>query len=178
VRFSDDLPGSADVVMQAVREQELEGIVAKRRASFYEPGKRTGARVKLHLKPKQEFVIGGYRPEGSTLELILIGYYERKKLLFAGKVRQGLNPGLRHKLLTIFKPLSTVRCHFVNLPTSKTGHWGEGVTAEDMKDYVWVKPEIVAEIKFTEWTTGSVLRHAEFVDLRDDKAPEDVSRES
>jgi len=107
------------------------------------------------------------------LELLLVGYYEKKKLLFAGKVRQGLNPGIRRKLLTILKPLSTELCPFANLPSSGTGHWGEGVTAEDMKDYLWLKPEIVAEIKFTEWTTGSVLRHPEFVDLRDDKSPQE-----
>jgi bifunctional non-homologous end joining protein LigD len=55
---------------------------------------------------------------------------------------------------------------------------GEGVTAEGMKDYVWPKPEIVAEIKFTEWTTGSVLRHPEFIDLRDDIPAKEVFRES
>jgi bifunctional non-homologous end joining protein LigD len=75
------------------------------------------------------------------------------------------------------KPLATPNCPFANLPSAKTGHWGEGVTAEDMKNYVWLKPEIVAEIKFTEWTTGSVQRHPEFIDLRDDKSPKEVIRE-
>jgi bifunctional non-homologous end joining protein LigD len=89
-----------------------------------------------------------------------------------------LNPGTRRKLLTILKPLSTTRCPFTNLPSSRTGHWGEGVTAEDMEDYIWLRPELVAEVKFTEWTTGSILRHPEFIDLRDDKLPEEVSRES
>jgi len=103
----------------------------------------------------------------NTLELILVGYYEKNKLLFAGKVRAGLSPGIRRRLLTIFKLLSTARCPFANLPSTRSGHWGEGVTAEDMKDYIWLKAEIVAEIKFTEWTSGSVLRHPEFVDLRD-----------
>ncbi len=74
--------------------------------------------------------------------------------------------------------MSTSRCPFENLPSSRTGHWGEGVTAEDMQDYIWVKPEIIAEVKFTEWTTGSILRHAEFVDLREDKQAQEVSRES
>jgi bifunctional non-homologous end joining protein LigD len=79
--------------------------------------------------------------------------------------------------------LSTPRCPFANLPTSSGGrppgrHWGEGVTAEDMKDYIWLKTEIVAAIKFTELTTGSVLRHPEFVDLSDDKPPREITLES
>lgn len=178
VLFSAPLQGQLDSILEAVRKHNLEGVIAKRSDSIYEPGRRSLTWQKLPLKPKQEFVIGGYRPKGTTLELILVGYYEKDKLLFAGKVRNGLNPGIRRKLLTILKPLSTPRCPFANLPSSRTGHWGEGVTAEDMEDYIWLKPAIIAEIKFTEWTTGSLLRHAEFVDLRDDKQPRDVLRES
>ena len=69
------------------------------------------------------------------------------------------------------------KCPFVNLPSSKTGHWGEGVTAEQMRDYVWLRPEVVAEIKFAEWTSGDVLRHAEFVAVRDDKEAKEVVKE-
>jgi bifunctional non-homologous end joining protein LigD len=130
----------------------------------------------LPLKPKEEFVIGGYRPafakelrrgkpDGGMLELIVVGYYEKGKLLFAGKVSGGLNPGIRRMLLRVLKPLSSGRCPFVNLPSSGKGRFGEGVTAEEMGDYVWLKPEVVAEIRFTEWTSGGVLRHAEFVRL-------------
>lgn len=64
-----------------------------------------------------------------------------------------------------------------DLPTSKAGHWGEGVTAEEMGDYTWVQPQAVADIKFAEWTVGEVLRHAEFAGLRDDKDPKEVMRE-
>ena len=177
VLFSAPLEGSLSSILKAVRKHNLEGIVAKRSDSIYEPGRRSNAWQKLPLKPKQEFVIGGYRAEGKTLELILVGYYERSKLLFAGKVRMGLNPGVRRTLLTILKPLSIPHCPFANLPSTKTGHWGEGVTAEDMKGYIWLEPQIVADIKFTEWTTGSVLRHPEFITLRDDKSPQDVIRE-
>lgn len=91
----------------------------------------------------------------------------------------GLNPPLRRKLHTLLKPLSTPRCPFANLPTAPSLRTSrQGVTAEDMKDYVWLKPEIVAEIKFTEWTTGSILRHPEFIDLREDKDPHEVTRDS
>jgi DNA ligase D-like protein (predicted ligase) len=178
VLFSSVLPGTLPQILKAVRKHNLEGVVAKRTDSVYEPGRRSIAWQKLPLKSKQDFVIGGYRPEASTLELILVGYYEKGKFLFAGKVRMGLNPALRKKLLALLKPLSTGKCPFSNLPTSRHGHWGEGITADEMNDYIWLKPTTVAEIKFTEWTTGDVLRHPEFVALRDDKSPAAVTRES
>jgi bifunctional non-homologous end joining protein LigD len=178
VLFSAPLEGSLSSILKAVRKHNLEGVVAKRADSIYEAGRRSNAWQKLPLKPKQEFVIGGYRPEGNTLELILVGYYEKNKLLFAAKVRMGLNPGLRRKLLSVLKPLATSQCAFANLPSNHHGHWGEGITADEMKDYVWLNPEIVTEIKFTEWTTGSILRHPEFIGLRDDKTAHEVLRES
>jgi bifunctional non-homologous end joining protein LigD len=165
VLSSAPLEGRLSAILKVVREHRLEGVVAKRLDSRYEAGRRSLAWQKLPLKPKEEFVIGGYRPERGTLELIVVGFYERGKLLFAGKVSGGLNPGVRRKLLSVLKPLSSGRCPFVNLPSSGKGHFGEGVTAEEMGDYVWVKPEVVAEIRFTEWTSGGVLRHAEFVGL-------------
>ena len=112
------------------------------------------------------------------MELLLVGFFEHGKLMFAGKVHQGLNPANRRLLLKALQPLQIAKCPFTNLPTSKTGHWGEGVTAEEMRDYVWLKPMAVAQIKFAEWTQGGVLRHAEFVSLREDKKPQDVVREN
>jgi bifunctional non-homologous end joining protein LigD len=102
---------------------------------------------------------------------------KQPKLLFAAKVHQGLNPANRAMLLKTLQPLRTDRCPFANLPTTRKGQWGEGVTAEEMADYIWLRPEIVAEIKFAEWTTAALLRHPEFVTLRDDKSPNDVTRE-
>ena len=77
----------------------------------------------------------------------------------------------------VLEPLRVEKCPFTNLPTIKVGHWGEGVTVEEMSDYIWLRPEIVAEVKFAEWTRGGVLRHSEFVALREDKDPEEVLRE-
>ncbi|MEY2429828.1 MAG: bifunctional non-ous end joining protein LigD [Verrucomicrobiota bacterium] len=83
----------------------------------------------------------------------------------------------RAALLKMLAPLAASKCPFINLPSSKTGHWGEGVTAEQMEEYVWLRPQIMADIKFAEWTRGGVLRHAEFVAVRDDKEPSEVVRE-
>jgi bifunctional non-homologous end joining protein LigD len=108
---------------------------------------------------------------------------KQPKLLFAAKVHQGLNPANRAMLLKTLAPLRTDRCPFANLPTTSGGRppgrqWGEGVTADEMADYIWLRPETVAEIKFAEWTTAALLRHAEFVTLRDDKSPDEVLRET
>ena len=108
-------------------------------------------------------VIGAYRLDGKRLEVVLVGCFENGKLLFAGKVHQGLNPANRAAFLNTLHPLRVEKCPYANLPTSKSGHWGEGLTAAEMGDYCWLRPQIVAEIKFAERTDGAVLRHAEFV---------------
>jgi DNA ligase D-like protein (predicted ligase) len=177
VLLSQSLPGTLSQIMQAVRQHGLEGVIAKRVDSPYKPGQRTDLWLKLPLKPSQDFVIGGFRMDGKRLELLLVGRFENDRLLFAGKVHQGLNPANRRALLRVLQPLQAEKCPFANLPTSKSGHWGEGVTAEEMGDYIWLRPEMVAEIRFAEWTTGGVLRHAEFAGLRDDKKPTEALNE-
>jgi DNA ligase D-like protein (predicted ligase) len=178
VLLSQSLPGTLSQILQAVKLHGLEGVVAKRLDSKYRAGERSKFWLKLPLKPGQDFVIGAYRLDGNRLELLLVGYFENGKLLFAGKVHQGLNPANRRSLLKVLQPLQLGKCPFTNLPTSKKSHWGEGVTAEEMGDYIWLKPETVAEIKFAEWTKGGVLRHAEFVTLRDDNDPKEITREN
>jgi bifunctional non-homologous end joining protein LigD len=177
VRYNAELPGSAEAVMRTVRQAGLEGVIAKRRNSIYRASTRSNNWLKLKLEQSQEFVIGGYNPDSGSFQSILVGYYEADKLMFAGKVRQGFNPALRTTLLNKLKPLLTSRCSFHNLPTSKKGHFGEGITADDMKRLLWLKPKLVAQVRFTEWTSYGLLRHATFVGLRPDKEPDEVTRE-
>jgi bifunctional non-homologous end joining protein LigD len=73
--------------------------------------------------------------------------------------------------------LQTKRCPFANLPSIRSSHWGEGITAEEMKLLTWVKPQRVAEVSFAEWTRDGSRRHASFIGLRDDKRARDVGRE-
>ena len=177
VEFSQELLGTAEHVIHAVAEVGLEGVVAKRRDSRYEPGKRTGAWQKFKLQRRQEFVIGGYKPENEHFQSLVVGYYAGKKLRFAGRVRAGFAAAQRAAVFARVKPLATATCPFADLPTGKSSHWGEGVTEEDMKVLKWVRPNIVADIAFTEWTRDGHLRHSTFVGLRDDKDPRDVVRE-
>jgi ATP-dependent DNA ligase len=92
-------------------------------------------------------------------------------------VRAGFSPAQRVALFERLRPLQIEKCPFVDLPTGKTGHWGEGVTEEDMRVLKWVKPKLVAEIAFTEWTRDGHLRHSTFVTMRDDKKAREVVRE-
>jgi bifunctional non-homologous end joining protein LigD len=155
----------------------LEGVIAKRRGSIYQAGERSGNWLKYKLVPAQEFVVGGYK-RGAPLESLVVGYYEDGKLRCAGKVRRGLNLRNRRELHALLQPLLTDVCPFVNLPNAKKGHWGEGITAEQMKEIQWVAPKVVAQVSFTEWTNGGNLRHGTFEGIRSDKSPADVVRES
>jgi bifunctional non-homologous end joining protein LigD len=178
VLFSAELDSELDIIAEAVKSAGLEGIVAKRRDSRYEPGERSLAWLKVQFKRQQEFVIGGYKPEASSFGSILVGYYDGKELTFAGKVRGGFNRYVRDQLLKAMKPLETVANPFPNLPITKSSRWGEGLTAEEMQQVKWLKPRLVAQIRFTEWTRDGHLRHADFLGLRADKKPREVVRES
>jgi bifunctional non-homologous end joining protein LigD len=175
---SEPLPGSPHRIEREVRRLGLEGVVAKRKDSPYRPGQRTDDWVKVKFSKRQEFVIGGFKPGGTTFDSILVGYYDGSQLYFAGKVRAGLTPYVRAELAARLQPLMTPRCPFVNLPNS-TGrsHWGEGITAEDMAQLRWVKPAIVVEVAFVEWTRDGLLRHPRFIAIRADKPASDVRRE-
>jgi len=163
----------ADLV-RAVREFGFEGIVAKRKDSLYESGKRSGAWVKYKIHQGQEFVIGGYVPD-HPFDSIIVGYYQEGKLYYAGKVRNGFVPHTRKEVFQRFKGLEIDTCPFVNLPEKKRTQWA--LTREEMKNCVWLRPELVAQIEFGEWTPDGHLRHSKFVGLREDKDPRNVVRE-
>jgi DNA ligase D-like protein (predicted ligase) len=177
IHFSDSFPADAEKMISAVRAQGLEGIVAKRRDSLYEPGRRNGAWVKMRIGGRQEFVIGGYTPSPKNFDAILVGYFRGNKLMFAARVRNGFVPSLRTAVFRKFKGLETRKCPFANLPESEKGRWGEGLTAADMEKCVWLKPRLVAAIEYAEWTPADHLRHSRFVALREDKEPRQVVRE-
>ena len=117
-------------------------------------------------------------PSHLGVDSIVIGFYQDKQLRYAARVRAGFVPLTRRQVFERIKPLQTAKCPFVNLPEKDAGRWGQGLTAEKMKECVWVKPRVVAEIEFLEWTGADHLRHTKFVGLRDDKDPRKVVRES
>jgi bifunctional non-homologous end joining protein LigD len=175
---SEPLAGEPAHIEEAVQQLGLEGIVAKRIDSRYEPGRRSNAWVKVRFNKRQEFVVGGFTDDNDWVDALVVGYYDGNRLVAAGKVRAGLNPVMRRELYRKLLPLKSKTCPFANLPNARSSHWGEGITAEQMLEIVWLKPQVVAEIAFTEWTRDRSLRHARFVSLRTDKDPRDVRRET
>jgi len=94
------------------------------------------------------------------------------------RTRNGFTPVTRAKLFKKFKGLEIADCPFVNLPEAKSGRWGQGLTKAKMAECVWLKPVLVGQFEFLEWTADNHLRHSKFVALRDDRNPRTVRRES
>jgi bifunctional non-homologous end joining protein LigD len=165
-------------MMKFVQKNGLEGVIAKRIDSPYEPGKRTGLWIKHRINQGQEFVIGGYTPGNNGFDAIIVGFYRGKDLVYGSRVRAGFVPAARREVAARFKGLQIAKCPFANLPQKDAGRWGQGLTAEKMKECLWLKPEIVVRIDFLEWTGADHLRHTKFVALRDDKDPKKVVKEA
>ncbi|HYI97106.1 MAG TPA: non-homologous end-joining DNA ligase [Bryobacteraceae bacterium] len=177
IRYSPVLDGSLSGLIQSVKEQGLEGLVSKRRDSKYEPGLRSGAWMKMRVNRGQELIIAGYTPSPKNFDALILGYYEGSKLMYAARTRNGFTPALRVELFKKIKPLEINQCPFANLPEKKAGRWGAGLTAAKMAECRWLKPQLVDQFEFVEWTADAHLRHSRFVALRQDKKAKDVTRE-
>lgn len=181
LRFSGSLEGDPKLLLAEAGRLGLEGLIAKHRASTYESGRRSGAWIKLKLVKEQEFVIGGYtEPSGSRTHFgaLIVGVYEKKKLRFAAKVGSGYTEkelGALHRKLD---SLATTGCPFVDLPQSRDTRWGQAITAAMMGRCHWVRPELVCQVRFAEWTGEGHLRQPVYLGLRNDKNPHEVLRES
>ena len=177
IRYAPSLDAELPVLIQSVKEQGFEGLVAKRRTSVYEPGLRSGAWMKMRVNRGQEFVIAGYTRGTNTFDALIFGYYEGKELVYVARTRSGFTPATRAQLFKKFKGLETNECPFVNLPEEKSGRWGQGLTKAKMAECQWLKPVLVGQFEFLEWTSDDHLRHSKFVGLREDKDPQRVTRE-
>jgi len=133
------------------------------------------------LHQEQEFVIGGFtNPEGSRQHFgaLMLGFYKGKKLQFCGKVGTGFDEKVLKILYSQFEGIPRDECPFANLPEKRSGRFGAGVTAAEMKRCHWVKPQMVCQIKFSEWTRDEKLRQPVFLGLREDKDAGEVVRET
>ncbi|MGD9684686.1 MAG: DNA ligase D [Candidatus Obscuribacterales bacterium] len=154
---------------EACIENGFEGIVAKKFDSTYEPGRRSPCWIKVKAQQTDEFLIGGYKAgQGSrstTFGALLLGsYQEDGSLLYCGSVGTGFDQRQLKELLEAMKPLEQKACPFINRP-------------EDKKNVTWLEPELVAEVKFMDWTRDRHLRTPVFLRLRDDKDPADICLE-
>ncbi|MDP1929594.1 MAG: DNA ligase D [Thiobacillus sp.] len=150
----------------AALAQGFEGVMAKRRDSRYEAGRRSAAWLKIKLTHSAEFVIGGYtRGKGAraTLGALLLGYWDHRQLRYAGLVGSGLDDAMLVQIKQRFAPLETERQPFAEPPPLR-------------RAIVWLRPEAVAEVKFAEWTPDGYLRAPVFLHLREDIDPKSVRR--
>lgn len=177
IRFSPTLESTLDDLIPSVREQRFEGLIAKRRNSCYEPCQRCGAWLKMRVNRGQEFVIAGYTPGPKNFDTLIFGYYESGKLMCVARTRNGFTPSLRDQLFRRFHGLELKTCPFANLPETGAGRWGQGLTAAKMKECHWLKPLLVGQFEFAEWTPDNHLRHSRFIALREDASAKDVHRE-
>jgi bifunctional non-homologous end joining protein LigD len=158
-------------LLDATKRLGLEGVVAKRLDSVYEAGRRSRAWLKVKNHNSQELVIGGWAPgkgaRSASLGALLIGYYESTepdaRLRYAGRVGTGLTENELHRLVGLLEPLRREASPFTPAPR--------------VKGAVFVEPELVAEVKFTEWTSAGAVRAPVYLGLRDDRDPRDVVRE-
>jgi ATP-dependent DNA ligase len=159
--------GSNFAPWELAREQGWEGVIAKRRGSVYEQ-RRSRNWLKMKCELAQEFVVGGFTdPQGKRVGLgaLLIGYYDRDDFVFAGKIGTGFNTELLLQLRNQLNGLEIPKPPFtkaIGLPRLRAH---------------WVRPEIVVQVGFIQWTKHNKLRHPRLLGIRDDKDPRDVVRE-
>jgi DNA ligase D-like protein (predicted ligase) len=177
VRYVGTLDASLRDLLHSVKAQRLEGLVAKRRDSRYEPGLRSGAWMKMRVNQGQEFVIGGYTVGTRAFDALIFGYYDGDRLIYAARTRNGFTPAVRDQLFKKFRPLEIGECPFADLPEAKSGRCGQGLTKAKMADCRWLKPVLVGQFELLEWTGDHHLRHTRFIGLREDKNARDVRRE-
>lgn len=166
LRFTEHREREGEAFYQEACRRGWEGVMAKNGDSTY-VSRRTREWLKFKCVKEQECVIGGYTdPERTRIGFgaLLVGSYHRGKLVYAGKVGTGYDTDTLRRLAGQLARLETTTSPFTAEGLPRTG-------------VHWVKPKLVAEIRFTEWTTDGKLRHPRFVGLRDDKRPEEVVRE-
>lgn len=164
--FSEHIVGNGKKVFQFAKKHNLEGLVAKNSNSSYS-GNRNGDWLKIKCYARQEFVICGYTTteKNKTLSALVLGYYQKDKLIFAGKVGTGFDEKDRAELAKKLNKIATKICQIDIIPQSAK------------LDAVWTKPKYVAEIQFAELTKDKILRQPSFIALREDKDAKSVKLE-
>jgi len=166
LRFTEHCDTEGEAYYRRACSRGWEGVIAKNADGVYVSG-RTRDWLKFKCSQSQEFVIGGYTdPRGHRIGFgaLLLGVYRHGKFVYAGKVGTGFDNDTLRRLSSKLAELETPTC-----PFAEDGLPRRGVH--------WVKPKLVAQIDFTEWTQGGKLRHPRFLGLREDKQPEEVVRE-
>jgi len=164
LRISETFPNAGPALLEAARNTGLEGLMAKLGASAYE-SRRSNNWVKVKLTSQQEFVIGGYTPgEREPFGSLAVGYYEKDRLHYAANIGTGFNDKTLRDVFTRLRPLITSKSPFIKSDPIPKGT-------------IWVKPELLAQVKFANWTNDRRLRAPVYIGLRTDKAAAEVTAE-
>lgn len=170
LRLSEHLEGDGVPIFHNACRLHAEGIVSKRAGAKYCPG-RSSDWIKCKCLHEQELVIGGYTLPSAGhagmygIGALILGYYEGENLIYAGRTGTGFNQKTHAMLRDKLEPLRQAKAPFENPP------------AEARKDAIWVKPELVAQVRFATWTADKLVRQAAFLGLREDKPAREVRRE-
>lgn len=166
IRLSEVFDVPPKQLLALARKHGWEGIIAKDRTSSYEPDRRSGSWLKCKVRHEQEFVIGGYtapRASRTGFGALLLGYHADGALVYAGKVGTGFSDEELRKLLRRLQREERARCPFAERPPERNA--------------TWVRPVLVCQVNFAEWTGDGRLRQASYAGLRDDKHAREVRRE-
>lgn len=178
LKLSESLNVAGTTLFKQVSKIGLEGIIAKRSNSQYRPGDRSKEWLKIKSQKRQEVVIGGYtRNEGSSkaFSSLLLGVFEGKKFKYVGKAGTGFKDKEQKEMLALFEPLIRKTAPFYEPPDVDAP--SRFRPNPPKAKVVWLKPEIVCEIHFTEITEGGVFRHPAFIALREDKKATTIKEE-
>jgi bifunctional non-homologous end joining protein LigD len=167
LRYSDHIEGNGAQFFKEACKHGLEGIVSKLAESAYE-STRSRNWLKIKCIRRQEFVIAGYTlsDKGIPFSSLILGFYDKGKLIYAGRAGTGYSNALRAELRKKLDRMVVNKRPFEHVPNDP-----------DLRKAVWTEPKLVGEVAFTEWTDEGVIRHPSFQGLREDKKPQEVVRE-
>src|SRR5690606_9469914 len=175
IMLSQEFHTSGIEFLEAARNMDLEGIMAKRKDSVYQTKNRTKDWLKIKANKRQEVVIGGFTINDDTKKAfssLLVGVYDNKKLIYSGKVGTGFNTKMQKDMMELFKPLITDKHPFTEEPDvnkpSRFRHNPPNATV------TWLKPKLICEVNYTELTSDGIMRHPSFKGMRSDKKPGQV----
>ncbi|MBE0663124.1 MAG: DNA ligase D [Bacteroidales bacterium] len=179
IRFSENFEVNGTEFFDTAKKMGLEGIMAKKSDSTYSPGIRSKEWLKIKANKRQEMVIGGYTKNEDTpksFSSLLLGVYDGGKLMYTGKAGTGFSDKQQLDMLKQFKPYITKSSPFTELPEiNKPSRFRNNPPKATA---VWMKPELVCEVGFTEMTTEGIMRHPSFEAMRSDKKATDVTKEA
>jgi bifunctional non-homologous end joining protein LigD len=179
IRYSENFEASGIEIFETAGKMGLEGIIAKKSDSTYTPGLRSKEWLKIKANQRQEMVIGGYTINDDTSKLfssLLLGVYENGKLIYTGKVGTGFKHNQQKEMLKQFKQYVTKTSPFAESPdVNKPSRFRPNPPHAEA---VWMKPELVCEVSFTEMTSDGIMRHPSFEAMRIDKKAKEVKRDT